>query len=472
MEQSSKILAYVEETFNEKKCRDLCHRYKFIKRSSSKLQGHEFVKVMICPSPELAIDSLKGLCKRLLDFNPKAKLTAQSLSEKVNHASASELMRGVFLELVLKIDQAITEKCAVCEPMLKHFNRVTIQDSTQITLNEKLEAIFKGTNRGGCSGKAQVKIDIIHNLSTGKTINAKLFQGNEPDQGHAERILEFIQPNDLVIRDLGYFALNSLRKISEMNAYFITRLKSNTKFYLKETDKIPLDVSWHLQHDIFKDLNIIEIDGFLGEEKVPGRLVIYRQSEEVTRARLRIANENARQSGREMSKGKKFLLQFTAFFTNAPKELLSAEIIGTIYRLRWEIELIFKRWKGQLQIDYLKGINPERIKCLIWSRLCSALIIELINGVFKNIVWRLYKIELSTVKLIQYLKRCNQFCNAIAKGTLVLFFAQMEKDLPKMLLKDKRKRRTMRERVLKKESYYAIPLINDEISLLMNQEAA
>lgn len=68
-----------------------------------------------------------------------------------------------------------------------------------------------------------------------------------------------------------------------------------------------------------------------------------------------------------MSKGKEFGINYSAFITNVPIEILSAEIIGTIYQLRWEIELIFKQWKSQLKMNVLEGINHNRIECLIWD---------------------------------------------------------------------------------------------------------
>jgi hypothetical protein len=160
-----------------------------------------------------------------------------------------------------------------------------------------------------------------------------------------------------------------------------------------------------------------------------------------------------------MSESKKLLLSFAIFVTNAPEDMISPEIIGTVYRLRWEIELIFKRWKSQLEIDYLKGIHRERIDCLIWARLCTVIIIELIVGYFKNIVYKIFDIELSEVKLIQYLMRGNDFNLALARNSLESFFKQMEKDISRMLLKDKRSRKTMRERVSSRENYYEIQTV-------------
>lgn len=452
MKHSDKIVEFFDENFNEKKCHDLCRKHKFIQRSSSKLKGYEFIKTMIIPSPGLSTDSLKGLCKRMKGFNSKADLTSQALCERINNISSSNLMRAVFAELLLKVHERIVS--LQLTPILDKFNRVIIEDSSVATLNEQLEGVYTGTNRGGNGVKSQVKIDLIHDLSKGVMIDAQLFRGNEPDQGLADRVLKFIEKGDLLLRDLGYFKITFFKALNIAGAFFLSRLMPRVHFYLKEEDTKALDIGKYLSHKSRQDLNIIEISGFLGQEKVPIRLIIYRQPPEVTAKRLREANKNQRKRGENMSASKKLLLHFTMFVTNIPQELLYAELIGTVYRLRWEVELIFKRWKSQLEIDHLKGIHVERIDCLIWSRLCTVLIVELITAIFNKIIEGLYDVELSFVKLIQYLIRENKFCEAVVKDTLESFIAEMIQDTPKMLLKDKRTSKTMRERVYYGESYY------------------
>ena len=123
--------------------------------------------------------------------------------------------------------------------------------------------------------------------------------------------------------------------------------------------------------------------------------------------------------------------------------------------------MLFKKWKSQLKIDYLKGIHKNRIDCLIWSRLCTAIIIEMITGYVTSIAakWP----EISEVKLIDYLMRKNIFGNAIAYHKLEDFFDEMIKDIPRMLLKDKRLRKTMRERVFTKEPYYGLQVIDNQM---------
>ncbi len=58
------------------------------------------------------------------------------------------------------------------------------------------------------------------------------------------------------------------------------------------------------------------------------------------------------------------------------------------------------------------------------------------------------------MKLINYLLRESIFYYAVGKNRLEAFFEEMMKDAPKMLLKDRRSRKTMRERVFQGESYY------------------
>ena len=457
---SDKIVQFFDKNFNEKKCHDLAQKYQFIKRSSSKLKGYEFIKVMIIPCSGLSLDSLSGLCKRIENFNPEAKVTAQALCLRINNISSSKLMKGLFVELLQQLKQHFhaDEKL---NSIMNVFNRVLVQDSSCITLNEKLEAIYKGNKRANADIKSQLKIDLIYDLVNGSTLDVSLFNGNEPDQALAGRVIKFLEPKDLLIRDLGYFSIVALKTITEVGAYFLSRLMPRVHFYLNQTDNEPLDLGVHLRQKKYAHLNVIEIEGFVGKEKIAARLIIYRQPPEVTNKRMREATRYGRNE--KMSKSKRICMQFSMFITNVPSELLSANIIGTIYRLRWEIELVFKRWKDQLEIDHLKGIKRERIDCLIWSRLCTVLLIELACGYFRSLAEKTFQREFSEVKFIQYLLREDCFCRAVLSNELEKFFKQIALDTPRMLLKDKRYRKTMRERVFTNETYYESYVIDNQM---------
>ena len=59
------ILNLSDQIFNEEKCYALAKKTKFIVRSSSKIKGHEFLKILILPSEGSTRDSLTGLCDRM-----------------------------------------------------------------------------------------------------------------------------------------------------------------------------------------------------------------------------------------------------------------------------------------------------------------------------------------------------------------------------------------------------------------------
>ena len=81
-------------------------------------------------------------------------------------------------------------------------------------------------------------------------------------------------------------------------------------------------------------------------------------------------------------------------------------------------------------------------------------IIELVSGYLRSEAGKLFDLEVSEVKLISYLLRESGFYYAVAGNKLNAFFEEMIKEASGMLLKDRRRRKTMREKVLQGESYY------------------
>ncbi len=266
--------------------------------------------------------------------------------------------------------------------------------------------------------------------------------------------MKAIETGDLIIRDLGYFVLPVLKAITLAKAYFLSRLLPNVKVFLDQDSLQPMDLTKYVKEKC-KKAPYIEVDAFLDDLKVPARLVLFRAPKEVVRIRYRNAKKRAKETGRVMSKGKAFAIGFSAFVTNVPAEVLTVEMVGTVYQLRWEIELIFKQWKSQLKINVLEGIHPNRIECLIWGRLCMVLLLALISREFGELA-EIYHKELSTVKVIKYVLRGGGFLQAVKVEKVDIYMEEMAKDIPRMLCKDKRKRRTMRERVVRGEGYYEV----------------
>ena len=65
---------------------------------------------------------------------------------------------------------------------------------------------------------------------------------------------------------------------------------------------------------------------------------------------------------------------WTIFVTNVPGDRLSPEEIAVLYRARWQIELMFKRWKSLGRIADLSGSTVTRQLVRLWSRLLAMVV--------------------------------------------------------------------------------------------------
>jgi hypothetical protein len=144
---------------------------------------------------------------------------------------------------------------------------------------------------------------------------------------------------------------------------------------------------------------------YLGADRLPCRLLAYHLPEEVVEQRRRQAYETARKKGRTPTHAYLHWLQYGWYITNVDATVWAATVVATVYRIRWQIELMFKQWKSLLQLHVLKGTRPERIRCLLYGRLIT---ITMVMRVCSYAAWYASVVcrrEVSFPKLLLWLKR-------------------------------------------------------------------
>ena len=418
----------------------LARQSQFIQRSSSKLDGKDFVELMTTELMDEPAVSLEGLCDRLVDLNPQAEMTPQALHQRFNAAAVTYLQEVLQLALRQQLEP-------VCDRLplgaLAPCGRVLLEDSTQCSLHEKLAESFKGS--GGSASPSAVKIDLIYDVIHHSLLEMHLSHGTAADQGRALAIIPHLCPDDLVLRDLGYLSLESLRQIEACEAWYLSRLSKGVDVYLEADAQAPaLVLVKHLER-YYPDDSVIDLPVYLGQERVPSRLLAYRLPEPVVQERRRKALEEARKKGRQLSQDYLEWLSFGFYITNVSQQVLPSKVVGTVYRLRWQVELTFRNWKSLLKIHVLKGTRPERIKCMIYGRLITITMLAIISSYASWYAEDYLHRELSLPKLINWLKRKNRLVNAMHGGTVEVLLHNLRRALPKLLCKQKRKRRTSRQ---------------------------
>jgi IS4 transposase len=80
----------------------------------------------------------------------------------------------------------------------------------------------------------------------------------------------------------------------------------------------------------------------------------------------------SRRQGRVPTQEALELAGWLILITNAPEVKLPSAVLAYLYRLRWQVELIFKQCKDTLRLDQSRSDNPWRAQCEIWARLLAA----------------------------------------------------------------------------------------------------
>jgi len=112
------------------------------------------------------------------------------------------------------------------------------------------------------------------------------------------------------------------------------------------------------------------------EEWITGRICAIRRDETSTARAVSNAKENARRKNKHISEEALQLCQYTIVFTTFEEEKYSAHKILEIYRWRWQIELVFKRFKSLLALGCLVKKTDQSAKAWLYGKLLLALLIE------------------------------------------------------------------------------------------------
>lgn len=225
-----------------------------------------------------------------------------------------------------------------------------------------------------------------------------------------------------------------------------------------EAPSLPLVV--HLQQH-FPHHAVVDLDVSGGQEdRLPCRLIAYRLSDEVVAHRQRTAHEVARKQGRTPTQEYLAWLQYGWYITNGSRDVWAAAVVGTVYRWRWHIELTCKHWQSLLHVHVLKGTRPERIQCLLYSRLITIVILTIISAYAAWYAAHALQREISVHQLINWLKRKSRFSTALSQGTMDTLLSNLRSDMSQMLCKQKRKRKTSRQ-LLHDEVHYMAHFLED-----------
>jgi hypothetical protein len=287
-------------------------------------------------------------------------VTRQAIMQRY-HPRMVEFLRTLF-ELAVK--ERVSSD-SVFGPLLERFTDVQILDSTTIALPEEMAAEFPGCG-GSHGGTAAMKLQVRMSLKTGCIDTVRIEAGRDCD-GKTPLQKDVPIAGSLRLADLGYFDSKTFEIIEEAGAYWISPWMTGVTFHDVEGNREDL-LDW-----LDKKGPVFDGPIRYGAEKRQCRMIAWRLPPEVAARRREKLIKQARKKDKKVSRQRLKRCDWAILITNLPLEKLSIDEARVLYRSRWQIELLFKRWKSQGRICELTGSTHVRCMIQLWSRLLGAI---------------------------------------------------------------------------------------------------
>ncbi len=227
--------------------------------------------------------------------------------------------------------------------------QIEIIDSSTISL---FKDILKCVGRNPENGKKKGGIKLHSVLNVDEQVPKMVWFSSAATHDHI--LLDKLQlnSNTIYVFDKGYNDYKAFRKFSDNNTGFVTRIKDNAVYDTIENHELDEDIHSGVEKDEIIELTIKE-----NNTESPLKL-----------RKVQFYDRN--------------LKRRFEFITNLFE--MRADLIAAIYKLRWQIELLFKQLKQNFPLKYFLGDNENAIKIQIYCALIANLLMTVIQKILKR----------------------------------------------------------------------------------------
>lgn len=184
-----------------------------------------------------------------------------------------------------------------------------------------------------------------------------------------------IEYNDLFLVDRGYCSLEGIEHCLNTNGYFIIRIRKNC-FKMYDNDNQQVDLLNHMQSLKFEDKMDLSVYA-IGKktQRIPLRICAMKKTDEsILEVQKKLRRKESKKQMTISDDTKKFN-EYVVLVTNLPNKDLPDKVLD-LYRLRWQVEIHFKRLKSILDFGELPKRRSESVMAWLNGKLMIALLIE------------------------------------------------------------------------------------------------
>lgn len=292
-----------------------------------------------------------------------------SVDMKVSHSSISSRLSKIDLVFFEKAYELIYNEFSslYTENEVRQMNLVRV-DSSMVaeTCNKLKEGFTVGKKTSSGESRRQVKYTMAFDGFAVRQADAFLKPSYlSEDVAIPEVVMPLIKKEkdhrNLYVIDRGLSSSANFDSISDEEAYFLGRIKTNRKMVFQRS---------LMTEDTDRDLGKLElVDDII--------VHLFNGEQEDTEHEYRIVKcrfKEPRNTERPKNKGKVKRVENEVYFITNNMELTPKEI-AEAYRRRWDIEVFFKFLKQELNFSHFLSTSENGIKVILYMTLITAMLI-------------------------------------------------------------------------------------------------
>lgn len=298
-----------------------------------------------CNSLREVSGAMIGLAGKTKHFQLN-NLPYRSTLADANKRRSPEVFSGIYHDLLRKYKHIITDS-RIKDVLDK---QIEIFDSTTISL---FQDILKCTGKAPQSGRRKGGIKMHTVMNVDEAVPKMVWFTSAATHDHC--LLEKLKPqkDTIYVFDKGYNDYRAYKRFTDNETGFVTRMKDNAV----HTTELRLYIDKCIHSGVLEDA-IIEVE-------------------------VKEANGNkAKLKLRKITFYDKELERKFEFLTNLFE--MRPDMVAAIYKLRWQIELLFKQLKQNFPLKYFLGDNENAIRIQIYCALIVNLLLSVIQRSLKR----------------------------------------------------------------------------------------
>lgn len=257
-------------------------------------------------------------------------------------------------------DEAVTpwrQRRRIAHPLAKHFADIVAWDSTWMQLFDCLRRVFRGIRGAKSSLKVCLGISVFGLLP----VTAQITAGNLHDM-EIFPPLSLFRRGTLFLFDKGFVAYARLRTIAQAGHHYLCPMRLNGNALITRVNRGPAG----LRKAVKESRNGVWLRDVLPQRKRIGRVF---DLEVRLRPKARRADKRVVCTRLVIVPGPE--REQRPYLTSLSAEHWAPAFLRETYRLRWQIELVFKELKQHLSLEVLPSKDQHAVQIFAWASLVA-----------------------------------------------------------------------------------------------------